>query len=63
MLTATNLGLASVWVGAFNDEAVKKVLDAPAGVYPVAILPMGYAAESPERTSRRSLNTLVHEVR
>ena len=62
MLTATNLGLASVWVGAFNDEAVKKVIDAPAGVYPVAILPIGYAAESPEKTPRRRLDSLVHEV-
>jgi nitroreductase len=63
MLTATSLGLATVWVGAFNDDAVKKVIDAPAGVYPVAILPIGHGAESPEQTSRRSLETLVHEVR
>jgi nitroreductase len=62
MLTATDLGLASVWIGAFNDEAVKKVIDAPAGVYPVAILPIGYAAETPERTSRRLLENVVHEV-
>jgi nitroreductase len=63
MLTAANFGLASVWVGAFNDEAVKKVIDAPAGIYPVAILPIGYAAESPEKTPRRKLDSLVHEVR
>ncbi len=62
MLAATELGLASVWVGAFNDDAVKKVIKTPEGVHPVAILPIGYAAESPEATPRRDLNELVHRV-
>ncbi len=62
MLAASNLGLASVWVGAFNDDAIKKVIEAPEGVHPVAILPIGYAAESPEATPRRELMELVHRV-
>ena len=62
MLAATALGLATVWVGAFNDEAVSKVLGAPDSHVPVAILPIGYAAETPELTLRRPLEELVHEV-
>jgi nitroreductase len=62
MLAASALGLASVWVGAFNDDAVKSTIEAPEGVYPVAILPIGYAAEEPIPSSRRELGSLVHRV-
>jgi len=37
-------------------------IGAPAQQQPVAILPVGYPAESPERTPRRPLPELVHEV-
>jgi nitroreductase len=62
MLAATALGLASVWVGAFDDDAVSQAIQAPRGHIPVAILPIGYAAETPELTLRRPLDDLVHEV-
>ena len=62
MLASTALGLATVWVGAFNDEAVWKAIGAPEGITPVAMLPIGYAAEQPEPTSRRRLDSLVHEI-
>jgi nitroreductase len=61
MLAATALGLATVWVGAFDDDAVRRAIKAPEGLVPVAILPIGFAAEKPEPTSRRRLSTLVHE--
>lgn len=62
MLAATALGLATVWVGAFNDEAVQEVIGAGEGIVPVAILPIGYPAEQPAATSRRRLDHLVHQV-
>jgi len=58
-LAATALGLATCWVGAFDDPAVSRVLELPSGQRPVALLPLGYAAESPERTPRRTLADLV----
>jgi nitroreductase len=61
MLAATALGLGTVWVGAFDDAAVQRVLGCP-DLLPVAILPVGYPAEEPEPTPRRSLTDLVHEV-
>ena len=61
MLAATALGLSTVWVGAFDDAAVQRVLGCP-DLLPVAILPVGYPAEEPEPTPRRSLADLVHEV-
>jgi nitroreductase len=62
MLAATALGLASVWIGAFNDEAVRKVINAPDGLVPVAVLPVGYPAEQPGAATRRALEDLVHPV-
>jgi nitroreductase len=62
MLAATALGLSSCWVGAFKAEAVSQVLGCSPGIVPVAILPIGYAAEEPERTTRRELEDLVHRV-
>lgn len=62
MLAATNLGLASVWVGAFNDTAVTSAVGAPGDWVPIAILPIGYAAEAPGPSSRRPLEDLVHSV-
>ncbi len=60
MLAATDLGLGSVWVGAFDDQAILNVLGNPDGLIPVAILPIGYPAEEPVTARRRSLEDIVH---
>jgi len=62
MLAVTDLGLAAVWVGAFGDDAVSRAIGLPADVLPVSLLPIGYAAEEPAATSRRSLDDLVHRL-
>jgi nitroreductase len=62
LLAATALGLASVWVGAFNDDAVRKAIGIGQDLLPIAILPIGHPCECPERTSRRSLASLVHYI-
>lgn len=41
-LEAVSLGLASVPVGAFSDNAVSKVLNLPAKEKPIYIIPVGY---------------------
>ena len=58
-LAATAQGLASVWVGAFDEKDVIKALGIEAGLTPAALLPIGYPAESPEKTPRRELSDLV----
>lgn len=62
LLAVTELSLGSVWVGAFDLKRVAEVMQLPEGLLPVAILPIGYADEVPERTSRRDLRDLVHEL-
>jgi nitroreductase len=59
MLTATVLGLSSTWVGAFNEESAARTVGATEGKRPVAILPVGYAAESPEITPRRPFSEIA----
>ena len=59
-LAVTALGLASVWVGAFNEDAVRAAIGVGDDLRPVAFLPIGYAAETPEPRSRRALVELVH---
>jgi nitroreductase len=58
-LAATALGLASCWVGAFDETRVAAALRLPEGLRPVAIMPIGHAAESPARPPRRPLDEIV----
>ena len=58
-LAATAAGLASCWVGAFDERPAAAVLKAPRGRRVVALLPLGYPDEKPVRPPRRSLEDLV----
>lgn len=57
------LGLASVWIGAFEDRAVLDAVNAPRALLPSSLLAIGHAAESPPLTPRRDLRDLVHRER
>jgi len=61
-LAAHDLGLVACWVGAFRSKEVVEVVGAAPGQTPVALLPIGYSAERPEATSRRSLSDLTRRV-
>ena len=60
-LSATALGLGSVWVGAFYEEPIMKLVNAKEDLVPVAIMSIGYPDEEPEVTSRRRIDDLVHD--
>ena len=62
MLAATALGLSSVWVGAFDEDSVQAVIAAPPDQRPVAMLPIGYAAEEPRLRDRRPLDHIIHRM-
>ena len=59
LLAVTALGLGACWVGAFDEGAASQALGLPANLRPVAIVPVGYPAARPHRTSRRSLEEVV----
>ncbi len=58
-LAAEALGLGSVWVGQFDDVRVLRAVDAHPSLRPVALLAIGYAAESPIPVPRRSMDVMV----
>jgi nitroreductase len=56
LLRATDLGLASCWVGAFADEIIKRILVIPESANVEAILPLGY--EMPKAGKQRKKGNL-----
>jgi nitroreductase len=58
-LAAVAEGLGSAWAGGFDADQVRRTVEIPAELEPVAILALGYPAEIPEATPRRKLNELV----
>ncbi len=59
MLAAVELGLGACWVDAVDEAAAGQAINIRAGQRAVVILPIGYPAENPSRTSRRELSELV----
>ena len=60
LLTACALGLGTCWVGAFKEEQVRKLIRAPSGMRPVAMITVGYPDESPAARGRRPLSEIMH---
>lgn len=61
-MAAHSLGLSSVWIGSFDEEKVSDVLNLEKSFKPVAILPIGFSNETPEITSRRPLEQIIHKI-
>ena len=59
MLTAASLGLGTCFVGVFDEEKVKRLLDVPANIRVVGITPLGYPERWPDARPRKVLNELV----
>ena len=60
ILAATEEGLGTCWIGAFNEEAVKRELGIPAKVRVVAMTPLGYPDEKKEKvTARKPLAEII----
>lgn len=45
ILAAADLGLGSCWIGAFDEDRIKEVLEIPNNIRVVAITPFGYPAK------------------
>lgn len=54
LLRAHDMGLGGCWIGAFDEERVRKLLNIPQNLRPVSIIPIGYPAESPTMPRRKS---------
>jgi nitroreductase len=59
VLEAVELGLGSCWVGLFDKEKVRDVLDLPEHLYVVGLLPVGVPDEDPQPRPRLAASTIV----
>ncbi len=64
LLAATGLGIASCWVGAFDERQVQELLEAPPRLRAVAIICLGYSNEADEEPKERlrvaDVTTILH---
>ncbi len=61
-LAATENGLGTVWVGAFDPLEVSRLINAEPYHVPVAIIPLGYPEGEPRPRERKTLDELITEV-
>jgi len=59
LLSANALGLASCWVGAFEEEMVKRTLNIPDNIRVQAIIPIGYPDEAVPRPQRPEMDKAI----
>lgn len=60
LLAAHRKGIGTVWVGAFDEEGVRRALHLPSHVRPVAVVPVGRPAERPTAPDRLPLEEILH---
>lgn len=60
MLKAADLGLSSCWVGAFNEESVRNILNIPLEVIPEMIITFGYSDAPQEPLVRDSVDKVTY---
>ncbi len=58
-LAAREQGLGTCWIGAFEQEEVKRILGVPASATVVGLLPVGYPTSWPSASSRKPLGEVV----
>ncbi len=59
VLEAQELGIGTLYIGAFDAKKAGSVLGVPEGYCCVALLPLGYPDEQPEARQRKELSEIV----
>ncbi|GAH64388.1 unnamed protein product [marine sediment metagenome] len=59
MLQAQEEGLGTCWIGSFEEEEVKAILNIPENVKVLALTPLGYPDEIPRFRGRKSLDEII----
>jgi len=58
ILAATALGYGTCWIGAFNEDEVKRILKIPENLAVIALLPVGTPDESPPPRPRKAFREI-----
>jgi nitroreductase len=62
ILAATNMGLGTCWIGAFDPNAARKFLDLSQEMEPIAFTPIGYPADHVRIKKRKPIDKLVRYI-
>jgi len=62
ILAATEAGLGTCWIAAFDPAAAREALELPEGIEPVLFTPLGYPADELGPKTRKSLGELVKRM-
>jgi nitroreductase len=60
IIEAESLNLSTCWVGAFDEAAIKRILEIPDSTRPQAIVALGYGDETPPVPSKYGLKDVVY---
>jgi len=63
ILAATDEGLGTCWIGAFDPVAAREVFALPEGVEPIVMTPLGYPADTAPAKLRKPKEQLIHRER
>jgi nitroreductase len=63
ILAAADRGLGTCWIGAFDPEAAREILELPDEVEPIVMTPVGHPTTSPTKKKRKPLSELVRYER
>jgi nitroreductase len=59
-LQATELGLATCWIGSFYADKVKAIIGVPENVTIIELLAIGYPADTPKEHRREPMDRIVN---
>lgn len=59
-LVSWEMALGSCWIGAYNEEKVKQLLDIPKNLPVVSLFTLGYPAEKQASKRRKPMEQIVH---
>jgi len=62
-LTAWELGIGSCWIGAYNEEIIKELLEIPEPMRVISLLTLGHPNEKPRVKNRKILMDILHYER
>lgn len=60
LLKATDLGVNSTWISAFDEDEVARILRTPDHFKIVSVVPLGYSEEKGYEKKRNELNTVTY---
>jgi nitroreductase len=63
ILAATDVGLGTCWIAAFDPAVAREVLGLPNSVEPIAFTPLGYADNQLGPKRRKTLTEIVKHER